>query len=243
MWRKFPTLQMPSLYPKITVIQEKSSENSDLNHFRWGWCRLVICLVDLCSKNSWRRCPSTDIFKQSTFQRDATRASLIVRNSLSQTRNHVCTCVCVCEEPMASYRETCVMDFICTEVLVATHSLRHTSHPGFSELLDWDCGSLFKQTWSVNLMWSEWRHSPCSGRPWTRGYWHYFPTPNIVKHPPRHSTRVHFLPISAICVSPGGNIGPAESNPCALGSPRSRPLLLAGGLDMPPAFAHVTSSY
>lgn len=94
--KKFPTLQMPSLYQQTTAIPEKSSENSDLNLFKWGSYRLIVCLGYLCSRNNWKRCPGIDIFEHLKFQRDATFALLIIKHIFSQMHNCGCTYVSVC---------------------------------------------------------------------------------------------------------------------------------------------------
>lgn len=101
--KKFPTLQMPSQYQQTTAIPEKSYENSDLNLFKRGSYSLLVCLVYLCSRNNWKRCPGIDIFEHLKFQRDATFALLIIKHILSQMHNggctyvSVCTRVCMCE--------------------------------------------------------------------------------------------------------------------------------------------------
>ena len=108
--------------------------------------------------------------------------------------------------------------------------------------------SRLRRAWFVILTQNEWRHHVNSGLPLTRGCWHRFPhTPHIFKSPPQHSTSVvrdafPSRPCCLVCPT-GGDIGPSESNPYGLDSPGSRPLLLARGLDVPPALARVTSSH
>ena len=94
--KKFPTFQMPSLYQQTAAIPEKSSKNSDLNLFKWGSCRLIVCLVYLCSRNNWKKCSGIDILEHLKFQRDAMFALLIIKHILSQMHNRGCTYECVC---------------------------------------------------------------------------------------------------------------------------------------------------